>query len=238
MADLYSKVTLRPRSKLERILELLQSATTVPKRQDSGLVVQLVLYYLVAAEVTPAAASALVKQWRGAGKSIEGATLTALDESALVEACSERTRADLVDALHAIGRIAQERIEELSRRDPDAVRQRLLGLPRLTPDHVDLVLLSCGVLSTVAPSPTARRVASRLGYPGANYAALSRALDAEIPEGDASQIAWRAHHALAQHGRDVCLANVPACARCAIEVACSYRGRGQDPATRLSNPGV
>lgn len=238
MADLYSKVTLRPRSKLERILELLQSTTVVPRRQEGGLVIQLVLYYLVAAEVTPASASALVKQWRGTDRSIAGTTLLRLEDAVLADACSERTRSELLEALHCVGRMAQERVEELGRRDPDAVRQRLLALPRLTPDHVDLVLLSCGVLSTVAPSPTARRVASRLGYPGTSYAALSRALDAEIPEGDASQIAWRAHHALAQHGRDVCVAMAPACGHCAIEVACSYRGRGQDPATRLSNPGV
>lgn len=238
MADLYSKVTLRPRSKLERVLELLHGTTNVPKRQDSGLVVQLALYYLVAAEITPTEASALVKHWRGSGTSIDGSALLALEASALGAVCPARTAAELLEALHALGRLAQERLDELSRRDPDAVRQRLLSLPRLTPDHADLLLLSCGLLSTVAPSPSARRVASRLGYPGTSYAALSRALDAEIPEGDPSQIAWRAHHALAQHGRDVCLASAPACSRCAIQVACSYRGQGQDPAARLSNPGV
>ena len=137
----------------------------------------------------------------------------------------------------AVGEALQEGLEDKVRRAPDEVRKRLLTLPRLSPEHVDLLLLTCGVVPTVAPSATARRVAARLGYPGATYASLARALDAEIPEGDTSEVAWRAHHVLAQHGKDVCHATNPACSRCSVKSSCAYQGDGPDPASRLSSPG-
>ncbi|NUP11273.1 MAG: hypothetical protein HOW73_34945 [Polyangiaceae bacterium] len=238
MADLYSKVTLRPRSKLERIIELLQRATSVPKRPDSTVVVQLVLYYLVSAEVSPSDASRLVKSFHDDLARIDPARLVEVEAESVREACPERHLGDLVSALRATGLAAREGLEELSRRDIDEAKRRIAQLPRMNAESVDLILLSCGVASTVAPSAPARRVACRIGYPGTTYAALARALDAEIPEGDATDLAWRAHHVLAQHGRDICQLPRPQCDRCAVRASCSYHGEGDDPASRLSNPGI
>lgn len=243
MADLYSKVTLRPRSKLERVLELLQPTYATPKRSDSSVVTQIALFYLIAAEVTPADASKIVKTLhaqptRGTHPALDGAALAQLEASALAESCPERTRADATAWLRALGHAAIEGLEEACQSSVDEARKRVATLPRMTPETVDLILLSSGAASTVAPSAGARRVACRLGYPGSTYAALSRALDAEVPEGDATEVAWRAHHLLAQHGRDICLSAEPRCDRCALLSSCSYRGQGTDPASRLSIPGV
>ena len=48
VADLYSKVTRRPRSKLERLLSLLEPLA-VPRRPEGRVSTQLALFYLVAA---------------------------------------------------------------------------------------------------------------------------------------------------------------------------------------------
>jgi hypothetical protein len=238
VADLYSKVTLRPRSKLERVIELLSQRTPVPKRPEPGVVVQLVLYYLVAAEVTPTDASAYVKLLRGEGSRIDPVRLSELEGASLEAICPPRMLVDLVAALRATGHAAREGLEDACVRDADEGKRRLAALPRMNAEAVDLILLSGGAVATVAPSVPARRVASRLGYPGTNYASLARALDAEIPEGDATDMAWRAHHLLARHGRDTCTLPKPACDRCAVRSSCSYQGEGPDPAGRLSSPGL
>lgn len=235
MADLYSKVTLRPRSKLERTLEMFQDTTGVPRRADSSLTTQLVLFYLVSAEVTPSDASRIVKQLCDDPMHVSPTKLAELQSGLVAGACPEGNVPDLITALHATGQAAQGGLDETSRRDPHETKRRLTALPRMNPESIDLILLSSGAKSTIAPSAPARRVAARLGYPGATYAAMARALDAEIPEGDATDLAWRAHHLLAQHGREVCLVSRPRCDRCSVRSACSYRGEGPDPATRLTS---
>lgn len=237
MADLYSKVTRRPRSKLERLLELLRPLA-IPRRPESRVATQLALFYLVAADVSPDEASKFVKGFVDATGSLLSKPLLDLDREALVAQCSPRNATELLADLRALGEAVRDGLEDACRRDADEARRRVGALPKLSPEHVDLILLTSGALSTVAPSTAARRVACRLGYPGSTYAALSRALDAEIPEGDATFVAWRAHHALAQHGKDVCLPTQPQCDRCVLATSCSYRGEGTDPASRLSSPGT
>ncbi len=87
--------------------------------------------------------------------------------------------------------------------------------------------------SAVAPTSDGVRVAARLGYPGNELAAIARALDAEVPEGDVTGVAWRAHRQLHLHGISVCLREAPGCPTCRLRAACSYRGEGVDPALRL-----
>ncbi len=237
MADLYSKVTRRPRSKLERLLELLKPSA-IPRRPESRVATQLALFYLVAADVSPEDASKIVKGFVDASGALLAKPLLELDHDAVAARCAPRSVTELLADLRALGEAVRDGLEEACRRDADEARRRVGALPKLSPEHVDLILLTSGALSTVAPSAAARRVACRLGYPGSSYASLSRALDAEIPEGDATFVAWRAHHALAQHGKDVCLPAQPQCDRCVLSGACSYRGQGADPAARLSIPGT
>jgi hypothetical protein len=87
--------------------------------------------------------------------------------------------------------------------------------------------------SVVAPSADAARVAVRLGYPGNEVAAVARALDAEVPEGDATAVAFRAHRELHLHGISICLRTAPGCDACRLRASCSYHGEGPDPAQRL-----
>lgn len=151
MADLYSKVTLRPRSQLERLIELLEAEASAPPRPPP---------------------------------------------------------------------------------DPEEAKRRLSALPRLEAEAVDRILLTSGARVTVAPSLAARRVAARVGYPGATYASITRALDAEILEADVTDLAWRAHHLLDRLGRERCV-ELPSCAGCPLAQACGFRGVGSDPARRL-----
>lgn len=122
-------------------------------------------------------------------------------------------------------------------RRPRSKLERLLDL--LDPQDVateptpEYIALSARTQSAVAPTADAVRVALRLGYPGNEPAAIARALDAEVPEGDATAVAWRAHQQLHLHGISVCVAEAPGCSACRLRAPCSYRGEGVDPAKRL-----
>ena len=89
--------------------------------------------------------------------------------------------------------------------------------------------------SLVAPTIDAARVALRLGYPGNEVAAVARALDAEVPEGDVTGVAYRAHNHLHLHGTTVCHREHPGCGSCRLRAACAYHGEGPDPALRLES---
>ncbi|MBL9021119.1 MAG: hypothetical protein JNL21_02915 [Myxococcales bacterium] len=233
MADLYSKVTLRPRSKLERLVDLLEPSCDVPGRPKNGLCTQLALYFLLWGEAPPHAAAEAVKTLRTPDGQLDPAELGG-GARALVESLCSAARVDEVaGALQAVARLAAEGLETVARRDPEEARRRLASLPRLPADQADFLLLASGCVSTVAPSPAALRVVSRVGYPGTSYAALARAIDAELPEGDPHEVAWRAHHVLKQHGLRTCKES-PACSTCRAEPACSYAGKGDDPFVRVS----
>jgi hypothetical protein len=90
--------------------------------------------------------------------------------------------------------------------------------------------------SAVAPTPGALRVATRLGYPGNEPASIARALDAEVPEGDVTSVAWRAHWSLHVLSEEVCHREMPKCSSCPARSACDFQGVGADPARRLSRP--
>jgi endonuclease III len=234
LADLYSKVTLRPRSKLERLVELLEPGCDVPLRPKNGLVTQLVLYFLIWGEASPQNAAQAVKGLLGADGQIENARLTSNATDMVESICSAGRSADVTSALQLVARLATDGVDAIARRDPEEARRRLATLPRLAPDQIDFLLAASGTVSTVAPTAAALRVASRVGYPGSTYASIARSLDAELPEGDPLGIAWRAHHILKQHGMRICR-EVPACGTCRAEATCSYAGHGDDPASKLAH---
>lgn len=231
MADLYSKVTLRPRSKLERVVELLEPGCEVPCRPKNGLVTQVVLYFLVWGEAAPASAASFAKGLLGADGQVDAVRLVDVNVEGT---CSATRAAEVTAALHSVARLAGDGLETLARRDPEEARRKLAALPRLPADQIDFLLLASGAASTVAPSAAALRVTARLGYPGSSYPSLARALDAELPEGDPYEMAWRAHHILKQHGHRVCKES-PSCGSCRAQAACSYAGRGEDPASKLQS---
>ncbi len=174
MADLHSKVTLRPRSKLERVIELLEKVyPALPRPRGDGLAEELSLH-LARAGATPALAAALAS--------------------------------DIVAGKH----------------DRESARTHLAALLGDNEQASDHALLLSGLGEQIAPPPDAQRVAARLGYPGSCYAALGRALDAELPEGDRREVAWRAHVALSQHGRSQCTADRPQCETCPLTASCSF----------------
>src|SRR5947209_416187 len=82
------------------------------------------------------------------------------------------------------------------------------------PPSAEYLSMSMRVRSAVAPTTGAMRVALRLGYPGNEPASIARALDAEVPEGDVTSVAWRAHYCLRVLSETVCIFEQPNCAQC------------------------
>ena len=80
--------------------------------------------------------------------------------------------------------------------------------------------------SAVAPTQGGLRVALRLGYPGNEPASIARALDAEIPEGDITFVAWRAHRSLHVLAETACTTDQPKCEACKVRSACDFHGVG------------
>lgn len=224
MADLQSKVTRRPRSKLERVLEILQPTCPVPERPKEGIVSAVVRSYLMEAGAKD---MTLIPELDSDIKA--GRVVPAVVERALGSAPLDST----VLGLKALAKLSLDGLEKLCRHDVEEAKRRLAALPRFDAERVDWVLLSSRHDASVAPAKGALRVAARLGYPGSNYAAISRALDAEIPEGDSNDVAWRAHHVLETHAQRTCHRAAPACERCGVRASCSYRGVDADPARRL-----
>lgn len=232
MSDQRSKVTLRPRSKLERVLDLLDPHLSHPPPPRTTLARELVVHYLVAGDAPLQKAAARVRESLGVEPSLDG--LRKVDRELVAELCSDARVEEVVSWIGKAAKQAQEtRLGTLLEQDLDAARRVLASLPQLSLPVADQLLLACSVRRTVAPTPAAIRVAVRLGYPGAEYEAVARALDAEVPESDVSAVAWRAHHLLKQHGVMVCVRERPHCSACRIASACAYGGEGTDPAARL-----
>lgn len=229
MADFFSKVTRRPRSKLERVLEILEPSCPVEARPRQGLLNAAVRFYLVVDG--PAIAVDAEK--------IEALVRTGELEQASFEGLAEQERATRAfEGLKALSKLWLDGLEKLCKNDVEEAKKRLSMLPRFSPELADWVLLATRHANSVAPSKGALRMAARLGYPGSNYAAIARALDAEIPEGDTSDVAWRAHQVLRQHAEKTCHRVAPGCDRCGVKSSCSYRGANADPAGRLPNAGA
>jgi endonuclease III len=228
-------VTLRPRSKLERLLDRLESVGEVPARPKNGIVAQLSLYYLLSGEASASGAAQAVKQLLAGS---DGGSLVELERSVVEALCPPARVDDVLSALRAVGQAAREGLVAACARDVDEARRRLRDLPRMPAEQADFLLLASGLVSTVAPGPSALRVAVRIGYPGSSYAAVARSLDAEVPEGDVTEVAWRAHHVLKLHGQRVCKDAAPLCASCGVRDGCAFRGEGDDPASRFLPSGT
>lgn len=236
MADSRSKVTLRPRSKLERVVESLAGGYEIPSRPRIDVLSQLTLSYLVECAASRSDALGAMKPLCGRSGAVDGSKLAAVrvDDLSSVSGCEriEETLACLrasgeLDSRYpgGLGRVCDGELGE--------ARRVLASLPGITPWRADFLLLSSGSHAVVAPTPLGLQVAARLGYPGANYEAVARALDAEISP-DAIDIAWTAHHLLDLHARSVC-EKPPRCEECPVQAACAHGGGGPDPATRLEH---
>lgn len=235
MADQRSKVTLRPRSKLERVLDLLDPHLSHPPPPQTTLARELVVHYLVLGEAPAPRAASRVREVLGAEPTLDATILRKMDRTVVAELCPEARVDEVTGWIASAAKVAHEtRLSHLFEHNVEAARRILGGLPGLTLAAADFLLLGCGMRRTVAPTQPAMRVAVRLGYPGTEYEAVARALDAEIPENDVSAVPWRAHHLLKQHGVMVCVRERPHCTGCRLEQACTYGGEGVDPAQRLS----
>lgn len=233
MSDV-STIVRRPRSKLERVVEVLAAEHEVPSRPELGLPAHLALLVLIAAGCEPRAAlPAVLAIAPSPFDPMRLASATAADLPAGV--AGERVEPALA-GLHAIARLAAELgdLTDACAGDAAEARAILRAIPGLAAHHRDLALLYAGLQPVVAPTAPAMHVAVRLGYPGADYGAIARALDAEIDSPDAVRVAWRAHQLLDRHGRNVCTAELPRCASCAVRDACAFHGDGDDPSLRIT----
>jgi hypothetical protein len=234
VSDAESKVTLRPRSKLERILDGLEDSYGVPARPNLDLVTQLSLLLLVAGGADGRGALAALKPLCSKG-AVEAALLAELSREMVATVCAPERVDETVTALRALGEAARADppLEARCRGDAAEARRalRALGIPE---QRADLMLLQSGLHPLTAPSGNAVTVAVRVGYPGTSYASFARVLDEELPEQYAIAVAWRAHHLLDHHGKALCTAKAPQCPRCPVRDACAWHGEGPDPAGRLS----
>ncbi len=234
MDDTQSKVTLRPRSKLERIVEVLSGTYAVPVRPELDLLTQLVLLELVGAGSEPKAALAAIAGICVSPGVVDAEKLAATPRSLVEKVCAPTNVDDALAALRATGALAKESsLAEQCEDDLDRARKLLKSIPTMTDHRADVALLYAATQAIVAPGSAASRVAARIGYPGATYAALARALDEELPSPTAFNVAWRAHHVLDQLGKTLCAPQSPECFRCPVREACAFHGIGEDPAARL-----
>lgn len=232
MSDVRSKVTRRPRSKLERLLDVLGAAHAAPVRPPVDLGVQVALSCLVAAHASPGDARDRVRAWSSSGGDVDPDRLVAITEADVTGVCPPENVAAAAAALRAVGHlVADGALDETW--DAEDTRRALLGVPGMTPPVADYLLLAAGRLATVAPTVPAMRVVVRVGYPGSTYGAVARALDLELPNAGDVKSAWRAHQLLDHHGRLVCTQR-PACSACPLRDGCSFAGEGVDPALRLA----
>jgi len=234
VSDAESKVTLRPRSKLERILDGLEDSYGVPARPNLDLVTQLSLLLLVSGGADGRGALAALKPLCTKG-AVEPPMLVELSREMVATVCLPERVDETVASLRALGAAAQADppLEARCRGDAGEARRALRSL-NIPEQRTDLMLLQSGLHPLTAPSGNAVTVAARVGYPGTSYASFARVLDEELPEQYAIAVAWRAHHLLDTHGKSLCTAKAPQCARCPIRDACAWHGEGPDPAGRLS----
>ena len=233
MTDARSKVTRRPRSKLERVLDAIGARAAVVRRPEVDLGVQLALACLVSSQVTAQGARDLVRRLCDDEGHVDPTRLVAVTEADVADICPRDLVASVVEALRAVGHlVADGALDDTW--DPEDTRRAISGVPGMIPSRADYLLLSAGRLATVAPSAHVMRVAVRVGYPGSTYGAVARALDLELPYAGDVASAWRAHQLLDQHARTVCTTTRPACAGCPIREGCSFAGEGADPAARIA----
>jgi hypothetical protein len=229
-------VTRRPRSKLERLIEALGEVYPVPARPELDVLTQLAIMHLVRCGAEPDAALLAIRSLSGPDGAVSADKLAEAPRELVASVCADDQVDDAVGALRAAGEASRGGLLGLDARcraDLDEGRRLLGALPGLTEPLADLLLVCAGAHPLVAPTASATRVVARIGYPGATYAAVARALDEELPAGDGVDLAWRAHHVLDQHGKAACTPRAPECKGCPIHLACAYRGAGDDPAGRL-----
>jgi len=102
--------------------------------------------------------------------------------------------------------------------------ERLPGVGRKT---ANVILNTAFGEPTIAVDTHIFRVANRTGLaPGKDVRAVETKLLKFTPE----QFRRDAHHWLILHGRYVCKARKPECARCLIRDLCEYRHKSRDPA--------
>ncbi len=237
MDDIQSKVTLRPRSKLERLIDALADAHEVPDRPALDMLSQLTLMHLVGGGAERKAALAAMGPLCASG-AVEPKRLAETPRDLVAAVCDADHVDETLRALRAAGEraaAAPAGIDALCHADLPEARRILGTLPGMNDQRADLLLLYAGLHAVIAPTMHGVQVAARLGYPGSSYAALARALDAELPSPEAIEFAWRAHHLLEQHGKKVCTPKAPTCGGCRVRAACAFHGEGEDPVQKLQS---
>jgi endonuclease III len=128
--------------------------------------------------------------------------------------------------------LARQLIEQHGGEIP-ASREALEALPGVGRKTANIILNMVFGEATIGVDTHIFRVANRTGVaPGKTPLAVEEALIATTPE----PYRKNAHHWLLLHGRYVCLARVPLCARCIIADLCEYPHKTALPASR-SAPG-
>jgi endonuclease III len=102
------------------------------------------------------------------------------------------------------------------------IREALERLPGVGRKTANVVLNTAFGHATMAVDTHIFRLANRLGLaPGKNVLAVEQALLKRVPKA----YLYNAHHWLILHGRYVCKARAPECARCIAYEVCGWRGK-------------
>jgi len=121
--------------------------------------------------------------------------------------------------------LSRQLIEKHGGEVPDT-REALEALPGVGRKTANVVLNTAFGHSTIAVDTHIFRVANRTGLaPGKTPRAVEDRLVKVTPD----EFRRHAHHWLILHGRYVCKALKPDCARCAIHDLCEYRHKGKIP---------
>jgi endonuclease-3 len=115
---------------------------------------------------------------------------------------------------------------------PDT-RAALEALPGVGRKTANVVLNTAFGQPTIAVDTHIFRVGNRTGLaPGKDVVAVEEALIERVP----AEFRMDAHHWLILHGRYVCTARNPECARCVIFDLCAWPQKGSAPATGVPPP--
>jgi len=208
-------------AKREAVFARLQAANPTPTTElEYGSPFQLLVAVILSAQATDRSVNLATRELFRVAPT--PAAMDALGEAGL----AERIRTIGLYRNKAKNVMATSRILlERHGGEVPASREALEALPGVGRKTANVVLNTAFGHPTIAVDTHIFRVANRTGIaPGRNVVEVERKLEKLVAE----RFRKDAHHWLILHGRYVCKARAPDCARCAIRDLCEYRGKSKE----------